>query len=82
MKIKLKVITIFTLICISAIFCTNTFAVSKADIIGYVNSQAVCGDTALFNTYKKTFTRLLKQKRLTQSELNTIYSYVQNVECF
>ena len=78
MKIKLKVITIFTLICISAIFCTNTFAVSKADIIGYVNSQAVCGDTALFNTYKKTFTRLLKQKRLTQSELNTIYSYVQN----
>ncbi len=78
MKTKLKVITIFMLICISAIFCTNTFAASKTDIIGYVNSQSVCGDTALFNTYKKTFTRLLKQKKLTQSELNTIYSYLQN----
>lgn len=78
MKTKLKIITLFMLICISAIFCTNTFAVSKTDIIGYVNSQSVCGDTALFNTYKKTFTRLLKQKKLTQDQLNTIYSYLQN----
>lgn len=78
MKIKLKVMMVFMLIGISAIFCTNTFAVSKTDIIGYVNSQSVCGDTALFNTYKKTFTRLLKQKKLTQTELNTIYSYLQN----
>ena len=78
MKTKLKIIILFMLIGISAIFCTNTFAVSKTDIIGYVNSQSVCGDTALFNTYKKTFTRLLKQKKLTQRELNTIYSYLQN----
>lgn len=78
MKAKVKTIIIFMVICISAIFCTNTFAVSKTDIIGYVNAQSVCGDTALFNTYKKTFTRLLKQKKLTQSELNTIYSYLQN----
>ena len=78
MKTKVKMIMIFMLICISAIFCTNTFAVTKNDIIGYVNTQSVCGDTALFNTYKKTFTRLLKQKKLTENELNTIYSYLQN----
>lgn len=78
MKIKVKITIIFMLICISAVFCTNTFAVSKSDIIGYVNSQSVCGDTALFNTYKTTFTRLLKQKKLTGDELNTIYSYLQN----
>lgn len=78
MKTRLKITILFIFIGISAIFCTNTFAVSKTDIIGYVNSQSVCGDTALFNTYKKTFTRLLKQKKLTDSELNTIYSYLQN----
>ena len=78
MKIKLRILTTFILVSISAIFCTNVFAVSKTDIIGYVNSQSVCGDTALFNTYKKTFTRLLKQKKLTNKQLNTIYSYLQN----
>lgn len=78
MKNIIKTIILFMLLGISAFFCTNTFAVSKNDIIGYVNSQSVCGDTALFKTYKTTFTRLLKQKRLTQSDLNTIYYYLQN----
>ena len=74
MKTKGKIYIIFMLICISAVFCTNTFAVSKNDIVGYVNSQSVCGDTALFNTYKTTFIRLLKQKKLTQVQLDSIYS--------
>lgn len=80
MKTKAKVIIKIFLISlgISTVFCTNTFAVTKSDIIGYVNSQTVCGDTSLFNTYKRTFTRLLKQKRLTANELNTIYSYLQS----
>ena len=61
------------------IFCfCNIFAVTKSDIIGFVNSQSVCGDKALFNSYKSTFTRLLKQKKLTSSELETIYSYLQS----
>ncbi len=78
MKTKVKITIFLILIGISAVLCTNTFAASKNDIIGYVNSQSVCGDTALFNTYKTTFTRLLKQKKLTGDELNTIYSYLQN----
>ena len=76
MKKKIKVFLM--LICISAVFCTNAFAVSKKDIIGYVNSQTVCGDVGLFNTYKTTFTRLLKQKKLSDTELSTIYSYLKN----
>ena len=76
MKNKVKILLM--LIGISVACCTNTFAVSKEDIIGYVNSQSVCGDVGLFNRYKTTFTRLLKQKSLTEAELNTIYSYLQN----
>lgn len=76
MKKKIKVFIL--LICISVVFCANTYAVSKNDIIGYVNSQTVCGDVGLFNRYKTTFTRLLKQKKLTEKELSTIYSYLQS----
>ena len=76
MKKRIKVVLM--LMCISALYCTNAFAVSKSDIIGYVNSQTVCGDVGLFNTYKTTFTRLLKQKKLSENELSTIYAYLQN----
>ena len=56
---------------------TGIYAVTKDDIIGYVNSQSVCGDMGLFNSYKSTFTRLLKQKKLTNNQLASIYSYLQ-----
>lgn len=69
---------LFIIFTASTIFCTSVFAATKNDIISFVNAQSVCGDTGLFNSYKKTFTRLLKQKDLSASELNTIYSYLQN----
>lgn len=78
MKKKIKVGLFILILCISAIFCTNTFAVTKTDIIDYVNSQQVCGDVGLFNTYKTTLTRLLKQKRLSETQLDTIYSYLES----
>lgn len=69
---KIKV-CIFCMLII--IFCKNTVqAVTKQDIINYVNSQEVCGDKGLFNTYKSTFTRLLKQKDINESDLSKIYS--------
>lgn len=73
-----KTIIFLILIGISVVFCTNTFAVTKNDIIGYVNSQSVCGDVGLYNTYKSTFTRLLKQKDISESQLDTIYSYLES----
>lgn len=72
-----KILVMFMVILASVPLCTSIFAVDKDTIIGYVNSQTVCGDTGLFNTYKSTFTRLLKQKYLTEDELNTVYSYLQ-----
>lgn len=68
----------FILIIASTVFCASAFAATKNDIISFVNAQSVCGDTGIFNTYKATFTRLLKQKDLSESELNTIYSYLQS----
>lgn len=71
-----KLLSIVIVIFISAVLCTSTFAATKQDILSFVNSQAVCGDTSLFNSYKSTFTRLLKQKKLSSTELDTIYSYL------
>ncbi len=72
MKKKIKVfLSIFFMF---VIIFNMTYAVSKEDIISYVNSQQVCGDVGLFNTYKSTFTRLLKQKDLTEEELSQVYS--------
>lgn len=72
MKVKIKVfLSIFVAF---MLFFNLTYAVSKEDILSYVNSQKVCGDVGLFNTYKSTFTRLLKQKNLTEDELNNVYS--------
>lgn len=73
-----KVTTLLAVALLCIVFCTSTYAASKEDIIGYVNSQSVCGDVAMFNSYKSAFTRLLKQKKLTEEQLNTIYSYLQN----
>ena len=72
-KIVISLIAIFLM----AVAYMNSYATTKDDIIGYVNGQSVCGDTGLFNSYKATFTRLLKQKKLTDSELASVYSYLQ-----
>ena len=66
------------IICLNLFCFSNVFGTTKDDIIGFVNSQSVCGDTALFNSYKSTFTRLLKQKKLSSSQLSQIYSYLQS----
>lgn len=74
MKKLLSIILIF----MCAIVLDNTYAVTKDDIINFADSQQVCGDYGVFNSYKSTFTRLLSQKNLTQSELDSIYSYLQS----
>ncbi len=69
---KIKVCFLCILV---TVLCINTVqAATKQDIIDYVNSQEVCGDIGLFNTYKSTFTRLLKQKDISESDLDKIYS--------
>lgn len=73
-----RVLRIFLIILMIVTFSKVSYGATKQDIINYVNAQHVCGDSSLFNTYKSTFTRLLKQKSLTESELNTIYSYLRN----
>lgn len=74
-KVILRILLIVLMI---GTFSKVSYGASKQDIISYVNAQSVCGDASLFNSYKSTFTRLLKQKNLTESQLNTIYSYLQN----
>lgn len=70
-----KKIKICFLCILVTVLCINTVqAATKQDIIDYVNSQEVCGDRGLFNTYKSTFTRLLKQKDISESDLDKIYS--------
>lgn len=69
---KIKVIIATFLLAI--LFTNITYATTKEDIIGYVNNQSVCGDVGLFNTYKSTFTRLLRQKDLSQEQLSQVYS--------
>ena len=68
-KIKFFMVVFF----LTVIFANMTYATTKEDIIGYVNSQSVCGDVGLFNTYKSTFTRLLRQKDLSEEQLSQIY---------
>ena len=76
-----KVCTIFiitVLICMITISFNSVNGTTKEDIFEFVNNQSVCGDTALFNSYKSTFTRLIKQKNLSSSDLSLIYSYLSN----
>ena len=75
---KNRIFRILLIVLMIGFFSRISYGATKQDIINYVNNQSVCGDVSLFNTYKSTFTRLLKQKSLTESELNTIYSYLQN----
>ena len=75
-----KITVMFILVLSSLVFRISVCATSKADIIGYVNSQSVCGDSAIFNSYKATFTRLLRQKDLSSAKLSQIYGYLQKVQ--
>ena len=70
----MKKIIIFIMLMI--LFIPSASAYSKEDIFNLVNSQSVCdGSTSvLFNSYKTTYTRLLKEKDLTEQELTIIYN--------
>lgn len=60
------------------ILSVNVEATTKQDILDFVNAQTV-GDSqtaVVFNSYKTTFTRLLKQKNLTSEECDKILSYL------
>jgi len=73
---KKRVFSIIIAYIVISIFSVVSYSATKQDIINYVDSQTVCGDVSLFNTYKSTFTRMLKQKSLTEKELDSIYSYL------
>lgn len=73
-----KTIKMLVIVVISMVLFISVQATTKEDIVGYVNSQSVCGDTALYNSYKSTFTRLLRQKSLSSEQLGSIYGYLQN----
>lgn len=73
---KKRLFSIILAYIVMNIFFAVSYCVTKQDIINYVDSQNVCGDVSLFNTYKSTFTRMLKQKSLTEKELDSIYSYL------
>lgn len=69
--IKCLVVT-FCFICFS--LSNNVEAYTKQDIINYASSQSV-GDVAtlsLFKSYFNTFSRLINQKDLTESECNKV----------
>jgi len=73
---KTKVVILF---CLFVISC-RVFAYTKQDIIDYAASQEVCDSktSAIFNTYRNTFTRLIKQKKLTEEQCNQIMNYLTN----
>lgn len=71
-----KISTLFIVVFI--FFSFNLEAATKQDILNFVNTQSV-GDSktfAVFNSYKTTFTRLLKQKYLTSEQCDAILSYL------
>jgi len=73
---KTKVFILFCMI----VFSCNIFAYTKQDIIDYAASQEVCDSktSAIFNTYRNTFTRLVRQKKLTEKQCNQIMNYLTN----
>lgn len=70
---------IFVLLITIVLVCSNSInAATKQDILDFVNTQNV-GDSktfAVFNSYKMTFTRLLKQKYLTPEQCDSILYYL------
>lgn len=70
---------VFILFCLLVLSC-NVFAYTKQDIIDYAASQEVCDSktSAIFNTYRNTFTRLIRQKKLTEEQCNQIMKYLTN----
>lgn len=64
------------------LFPTNVKAATKKDIITYVNEkQAIICDKStqqLFNTYRLLFTRMLKEKDLSNKDLDKIMSNLKN----
>lgn len=73
----MKKVFLFLVVILLIVGCKLN-AATKQDILDFVNSQHV-GDTktsAVFNSYKTTFTRLLKQKYLTEEQCDKVLSYL------
>jgi len=66
------------IISIFFLFTTSVYAQTKEDIINYVNDNAQCGtDTDIFKSYNRTYTRLLKEKILTDEEIKEILNQLE-----
>ncbi len=60
------------------VFAMDVQAKSKQDIIDYVQDNAQCGtDTAIFQSYNTTYTRLLKEKELNEDEIKDVLNYLE-----
>ena len=74
-----KIIWMMIITC-SLFIYSDVEGATKNDIVSYVNSQQV-GDSStsvLFNSYKTTFTRLIKQKKLDSADCDKILEYLRN----
>lgn len=62
------------------LFNLNVNAYTKDDILNLVNNQTICDGTSsiIFKNYKTTYTRLIKQKDLTETEINAIMYNLNN----
>ncbi len=59
-------------------FSLHVEAKTKQDIIDYVYNNAQCGtETAIFQSYNKTYNRLLKEKQITDSEISEILKQLE-----
>jgi len=60
------------------LFIFPIHAQTKEDIINYVHDNAQCGtDTDIFKSYNRTYTRLLKEKILTDQEIKEILKQLE-----
>lgn len=73
---------LFLFIALVVLFPVNISAATKEDVINYVNEkQSVICDTStkqLFGTYKILFTRMLKEKDLSSSDLDKILNKLKS----
>lgn len=68
------------ILCVLCFLSINIFAATKQDIIDFAKSQDVCDSktSAIFNSYRNTFTRLVRQKALTNTQCEQIMTYLKD----
>ncbi len=68
---------IFLIFCFF-VFSFNLEAATKQDIIDYVHDNAQCGkDTAIFQSYNATYTRLIREKDLTEEDIKAVLQQLE-----